>query len=654
MFRLARASLVAFALASSACSSGAADDVGLRPLAIPDDADCDPLVPEICAMPFPSSKWLAPDAARKTGYALKFGAKTLPANKSGVHVDPAPYRRLDGFGVGVPAMAFFADLDATNLPDETRIPETMTANAKVMMFEVAGGVAKRIPCFAELDQGAKTDDQRSLLIRPAVLLREGTRYIVALRGLVRKDGTAVPSSDAFIALRDGRAKGTPVEERAARFDEMFALLAGAGVAKKDLTLAWDWVTASGDALHGPLLHMRDQAFAALGGASPAFAIQSIDSYDPATNPDIAYEVHGTFDVPDYMIPAKVGAKTGHVLNWGPDRLPAPTGAVYHADFRARVPRSALGGKPAGVMIYGHGLNGTDKQISASYFDALANQENVIIAGCNMIGMSAEDVNVTLEMLADLSGFPALADRLHQGVLDYAFLARAMKLGFGKLPAIAATGVVVDPSSLWYAGISQGGIFGATHVAMSLDITRGHFGVPGNDYATLLQRSQDFSGFFLVVGIAYPDARDQQVLLGTIQNLWDRTDPVSHYRHVSAEPFPGTPSHAVLLAPARGDWQVAPLTDEIVARSDVGVALMAGYGRDVALVTPAPYPRQGSGIVSYSFGNPWPAPGNHPPSDAIGDPHGKPRELAWHNQQMFHFFRTGEIVDVCGGDGCTPH
>jgi hypothetical protein len=38
---------------------------------------------------------------------------------------------------------------------------------------------------------------------------------------------------------------------------------------------------------------------------------------------------------------------------------------------------------------------------------------------------------------------------------------------------------------------------------------------------------------------------------------------------------------------------------------------------------------------------------------VGDPHEKPRRLDAHNQQMVTFFRTGQIIDVCGGDGCTP-
>jgi hypothetical protein len=63
---------------------------------------------------------------------------------------------------------------------------------------------------------------------------------------------------------------------------------------------------------------------------------------------------------------------------------------------------------------------------------------------------------------------------------------------------------------------------------------------------------------------------------------------------------------------------------------------------------------GSGIVLYDHGNPWPLPGNLPPlKDSLGDPHGKPRKMAHHQAQMVHFFRTGEIKDFCGGDGCKP-
>ena len=88
---------------------------------------------------------------------------------------------------------------------------------------------------------------------------------------------------------------------------------------------------------------------------------------------------------------------------------------------------------------------------------------------------------------------------------------------------------------------------------------------------------------------------------------------------------------------------------------MGIKLMENYGRDVYGVDPQAYPYTGSGVVLYDFGNPWPEPGNTPPEEGpLGDPHGKPRDQTYHNEQMVHFFRNdGEIIDVCGGDGCTP-
>jgi hypothetical protein len=83
--------------------------------------------------------------------------------------------------------------------------------------------------------------------------------------------------------------------------------------------------------------------------------------------------------------------------------------------------------------------------------------------------------------------------------------------------------------------------------------------------------------------------------------------------------------------------------------------MANYDRERSPFgcTQAPYPRRGSGVVLFDYGNPWPAPGNFPPRDMMRDPHGEPRRSVAHQRQIATFFRTGEIIDVCGGDGCRP-
>jgi hypothetical protein len=320
-----------------------------------------------------------------------------------------------------------------------------------------------------------------------------------------------------------------------------------------------------------------------------------------------------------------------------------------------VPHSARDASPHGLIQYGHGLLGQGSQTGGGFNGQIANDHKFIFFGTSLAGMSEEDVPKAAFALGNLNGFPFIADRLHQGMLEFLLLARSMRERLPTMNVIDDYDITVNPDELFYSGISQGGIFGGTYMALSTDVTLGHLGVPGNNYSTLLHRSMDFNGYGLVLNVAYPNAADQVVALSALQLLWNQTDPVTYLRHITAEPFENTPQHYALFAPAKGDYQVAVITNEIAARSDIGIELMAHYGRDVALVEPQPYPYVGSGVVLYDFGNPWPAPGNVPPvSDDLGDPHGKPRDELHHNEQMVHFFRSGgEIIDVCGGDPCTP-
>jgi hypothetical protein len=322
----------------------------------------------------------------------------------------------------------------------------------------------------------------------------------------------------------------------------------------------------------------------------------------------------------------------------------------------RVPRSALGGEAHGLMQYGHGLFGSGAEVRADYLDRVASDHHLIYFAASLTGMSGAEVPLVISALSDVTDFLAISDPLHEGLVEWLLLARAMRAQLGALPALASRHVTIDPAQLFYSGNSQGGIFGATYVALSTDITRGHLGVPGNNYVTLLPRSTDFGGNAFVLSLTYPGADNAAMAMASMQLLWDGTDPVSYYRHLRAAPFAGTPAHDVLVAPAKGDHQVAVVTNEIAARSGVGLAVMAHYDpvRPVWGVGEQSYPYRGSGLVLWDFGNAWPAPGNHAPAaEAHPDPHELPRRQASHNVQMVHFLRTGEIIDVCGGDGCHP-
>ncbi len=614
-------------------------------------APCDGLIETACAMPWPSNLYLQPDPTRKTGYTLRFGATTLPKNIANDQIGPDDYALLDGYSVGGALLLHWPNLDVANLPNEASISLSLADDAALVWLQVdaAGKVVRKVPWFAELDARESDAAKKTLIVRPAIILDPATRYVIGVRNLKDTKGSAIAPSAAFAKLVAGQTAGGPDAFRQARFDSLLGILEGAGWSKQKLVVAWDFVTNSGDALHGRLLRMREASYPLMDADKAPLKVTKVTTFTEAENADIAAQLDGEFTVPQWLTTDADGRQ---LLALGPDRLPVQQGTVKRP-FEVRIPRSALKGEPHGLVQYGHGLNGHYGEVNAGYNGTIANTHKLIFYSCFWTGMSEPDIGSIIMAIGKMSGFRTMPDKLHQGMLETLMLQRAMRDHFANLPEVKQLGVVVNKNEMFYSGISQGGIYGGTILALSQDIARGHLGVPGNNYSTLLLRSVDFDEFFALLQGLYPESRDQQVLLMTIQLLWDAVDPVTWYRHLEQEPLPGNGKHQVLIAPAKGDWQVAVLTNEIAARSGLGIKLLAHYGKPVFDVAETAYPYAGSGIVLYDHGNPWPPPGNAPPHDSLGDPHGKPRKLAHHQKQMVHFFRTGEIIDVCGGDGCTP-
>lgn len=638
-------------------------DLGPTDTGVPDQRpeDCDPLQPEVCTYPWPSNLYLAADPNRVTGYTLRFGATSLPANRAGVRVDPAPYNRMDGYGLGTPIMVLFPNLDASNLPDETRIQDSIADDAPIWILEQSKGWV-RVPYFAELDLSEPDPAKRTLFIRPAQILSPATRYVVVIRGLKDTSGARYSKSPAFAALLAGGATDPLLQPRQARFDAVGEAIDNVGVDRAEVQLAWDFNTASTEALTSRLLTMRDGALAAVGPTGPAITITTTEEFVPSddgsgrpVDPQMRYRIEGTITVPSYLTTKTIAFVNHTVLNLDADGVPQ-RGADRQVHFWMIVPHSTASATVShGLIQYGHGLLGSGSQTMGGHNRQIAQTHHYLIFGCDLAGFSeAEELPVGIAV-NDMTAFEWIGDTIHQGLVDYLVLGRAMQGGLANHPFITGLGINLDPSRFYYSGISQGGIFGGTYMAISTDVTRGHLGVPGMNYNLLLHRSVDFTPFFDMMRVSYPAVIDQNINLALAQLLWDGTDPVSYYRHIQVDPLPGTPAHTVLAAPAKGDYQVAVLAMEQVARSGVGFPLLERYDdeRTVFGASEVPYPHSGSGIVLYDFGNPWPSPGNHPPMDNVGDPHGLPRRLRAHNRQMDHFFATGEIIDVCGGDGCHP-
>jgi hypothetical protein len=600
-------------------------------------------------------------------------------------------------------MFVFRDIDLSELASETNMAPSVEEDHPIHLFEVQeDGSLEMVRFWLEEDAQDDTPIDGLTWMRPAKILEEETRYIVAIEDIVQTDGDAIGADADFAALRDGTAASREsVADRQEHFNEIFTILEDeAGINREDLTLAWDFNTASSDTLHGSMLEMRDKALDAVGDTGPSMTFTAVGEEDgsqeynctegePGYNSGIAYLLRGTFDTPYYMRPVDESATDPlalpSVFNMN-EQGEIEQNGTRDAPFWIMVPCSAVGteAEPAGMIQYGHGLLGTGGQTDGGFNKRIAREYNYIFFGGNWTGMASPDLATVVSVVSDVGKFAQLVDRMHQGIIEFITLGRAMKNTFPTATEVTSRDIQIDPDTYYYSGISQGGIYGGTLMAVSPDLRYGHLGVPGQNYSILLHRSVDFDAYFGILRTSLPEPIDQGIALALIQQLWDQVDPSSYYKHMSKDPFPGNDPSYVMLAPAKGDYQVSTLTNLIAANSDSEVAVMENYApgdRDISHigVTEQSYgteeePYVGSAVISWDLGNPWPEPGNEPPDDSAFcweqrgmpasddcasaedcrecDPHGIPRYFPSHQEQMMHFFENeGEVIDVCGGNGC---
>jgi hypothetical protein len=627
-----------FALAG--CASDDAPSTAPAPGEVPSgpflDGDCDPLVPTACALPFPSDVFTRKDESTITGKHVEFGLTTLPGLS-----EPTVFRLSDGFSPGAGLMAHFPGATVTGLPTPLSIASSLEDGSPTVLIEADTG--ERVPHFSELDMSHADDARRAFIIRPVVRLKSATRYIVAIRNVVDASGAPLAPSPAFRALRDD----TPSDERSVElrrslYANIFERLADAGVERENLQLAWDFTVASDENNTRWMLSMRDQALAAVGSDGPAYVLDNVQ-VDPDAN--VAVRIEGRMTVPLFLDQPGPGGS----LLLDDHGLPLQQGTAEYP-FLVIVPKSAEL-TPAAPLQIGHGLLGSRDQ--AGSFAPFANQRGYLLVATDLIGMSSDDLGHIVSVIngQEIGRFKTVADRLQQGLLN-ALLAMRMTTGrLSRDPAVTFNGrSAVDPNERYYLGGSQGGIFGASYVALSTDVTRGILGVPGQPYNLLLNRSVDFDPYFEIMRGAFPDPIDLQIVLGLSQMLWDRAEPTGYSLHIE-DPLPGTPAHRVLMQVAIGDHQVTTLGAHIMARA-IGAKSMQPAPRPIFGVAEATAPYEGSAMVEYDFGLPD-EPIINVPMRQGDDPHGMVKNVPASAEQVDTFLRTGVVQWFCDGP-CDPN
>jgi hypothetical protein len=632
--------LAVLLLLSGCGSDGANTTPGCHPLAVGD-----------CLLPWPSAYYLKADSSTATGYRVSLPASAMVLDQTGKPMDPTYLNKMDGFSpAGMMVANLKARLDPKQLPAESDLTQSLDASSTVQLISVKTG--ERVPLFAEVDNNAFVDEDQVLLIHPMIRLQPKSRYVVALQKLVDVNGKKV-SNAPFDALKNGAATSSAL--KSLDYKDLFATLESAGLKKGDLTLAWDFVTASDELMLSHLPPMRDQALTAWAAipAASRYTIQTVTMPSPADD-HLMMELVGTFKVPSFLADNTVATAT---LNFGSDGKPALNGTQ---DFKlvVHVPNCAkTATKPLPFMIFGHGLFGDAAgEMNSGYEKQLIDQLCMIQVGTDWIGLSSDDIsNIAGTVIPDFSHFDLPTDRLQQAQINFLVMTRLAITNLKDDPNLMLNGVPIsDGSEVYYFGCSQGGIEGGTFIGLSPDVSRAALNVPGGAYSLMLTRSADFRSLKLLLNITYPSNRDQEVLLALSQSYWDWSDPITFAPYSIAAPLPGPDGNPlsqrhILMQEGRYDTQVPNVATEMVVRT-LGLPLMQTpvhmvYGIDVkAGPLDSAYTQWDvNGVDSEN--------GNTPPMMDNGV-HGSVRKLPAVMAQLQAFLTpTGQVTDTCGGMQC---
>ncbi len=644
---------------------------------------CDPLTPTYCGFPYPNDYWTVADSTTVTGLRLALPEEIMPQNEFGVRSDPGPFNEMDGFSAGIAAMTHFPGATVEGLPTPDTIADSLLDDCPTVILNAE--TRERLAHWVDLDEYVveaklRVDDptkdkpdfnidrpleelrqEQALMLRPAIRPEDATRYIVAIRNVRDSEGALVEPSPGFAALRDGTPSGDDViESRRAHFEEIFATLENAGISRDDLQIAWDFTTASRENNTRAMVHIRDDALAKYpNGVSYGIKLKN-DGIDAG----IACGLEITFDMPLYMTQREPGG----LLNLGTDGLPEQNGTFPTFQYTATmiVPDSSSPETPSPLVEFGHGQLGTQAQVLGHDFQQLVATENLAAFALDWKGFASDDVPIIFAAISggDLSDFRAIPERMHQGFLNFLMAMRTLWREADGGPSTPLNqfltdncgGAKLDGSKRYYFGGSQGGILGASIMALTQDIERGLLAVPGQSYNLLLNRSVNFDEFAPLFYAHYNwNALDSQMNLALIQGLWDRAEPTGYSKYIRTNRLPDTPAHEVLIQVSKGDHQVTNLGAHIMARTIGGVVNLASDGDVSNVIRPVwgidvvAGPHEGSSMIEVDFGNPEAPLINIPQwDDTLPDPHGRATELRGIGSTLLGFYETGIAENPCMG------
>jgi hypothetical protein len=559
---------------------------------------CNPIgVTAECMLPYPSDFLTVPDPTTATGLRLALPANALVVPTNSTPIDMTPFNRGDGAPTSAPILVHFGVVvDPSFLADDTQTAGTLLKSSPIALLDEATGA--RVPFLSEMDANDPTGLRAALIIRPLTPLAFGTKYIVAITGAVRDvNGNPLPASKGFVALRDQIPTAVPAIEGArTHFEQIFTTLAANGYARDTLQLAWDYTTVSRSRVIGPISAMRDEVFSATTSAAPAAPDAGADAASDASGaPDggaadtITYTIssvtpspyvtganiiEGTFTPPNYL-----QADNTILFNAGGLPTRQTTIAAPSYPFTMVVPPNGAT-QSLGLVLFGHGLFGDGRDYLTtdygSYIQPLTQQLNAVVVATDWIGLSSGDLQLIInDVVPDLNRVGIVTDRLLQALVNNLSL---VELSLGALQndpqvRLSTTQPLLDPTRVYYYGVSLGGIEGSSLISVSRNITRAAVAVPGASWSNLLARSSDYAEIGDAINGPYPDKLLHQEFITLLQSRFDPADPINLATLFQKAPLPNSPSpRTVVIQESIDDCQVPNLTTELLGRA-YGIAQM---------------------------------------------------------------------------------
>jgi hypothetical protein len=606
---LAAFTLLCGAVVGCGTSGGATGDAGAKDVAAePELLDvlnvptgCNPLaITSDCMLPYPSDFLTKPDPTTPTGLRLAIPANSLVVPAGATPIDMTPFNRGDGAPSSAPVLVHFGvDIAASYLANENQTASSVEANSPIAFFAEATG--ERIPFLSEMDANDPEETTRhALIIRPLTPLTFGQKYVVVLSSRLRDtNGNPLPESTGFVALRDKiPTRVAALESARPHFEDLFTFLNAHGYAKDSLAMAWDYTVASNHTVIGPITGMRQEVFQAGTGYAPPSTdggvadaatdalpppdgsisppdsgadttiTYTIDSITPSPYVTGGLIVEGSFTPPNYL-------QSDNTIDYTTDNVPVLQTSIPRPSypFTMIVPPLAAT-QSLGLLLFGHGLFGDGRDYLTDEYGStiqpLAQTLGAVVVATDWIGLSSGDLDLIIaNVVPNLNRVGIVTDRLLQALVNNLSL---IELSLGALSAdprvrLSAAQPLIDPSRVYYYGVSLGGIEGSSLISVARNVTRAAVAVPGASWNNLLSRSYDYAMIKSFITARYPDPLVQQEFITLLQSRFDPADPVNLATLFKNNPLPDSPSsRIVVVQESIDDCQVPNLTTEILVRT----------------------------------------------------------------------------------------